>query len=421
MRVKLILIIPLLFLSLLTIGQGVSLGDQTTIWIGDQASFYVGGNTVFSGVLTNNGEIISESDPLFPENNLDFVDNINVGSLKFVGTGDQTLSGDSLNVENVEVDKTGEVILQTRQVIVTGTLNTTMGVIQAEDELDLLVTGGSDGSGQGFVEGQLVGFSTGQPVSFPMGVNGSPNYITLSGATTGSVIRVECRIPNPDELNPDEEIIGISEEVEWVVTSLGDLDGDSLTTDASLAIDFSGVDLSTLTNGEQIQADVYEPAIVMLVDGDSLWRTVTTRSISNLDVNSPQRPPTSGTIEGEDLITVNSNSVRLAIAYIPIVDDAEFYVPNSFAPAAFYEDNRVFRPFLSGDVVSSFSMSVYNSFNDEVYSVSDTGTNIDLSFYGWNGNLPSGQEAPEGVYYYRINIVGGLTTYSKNGSVLLVK
>ena len=46
---------------------------------------------------------------------------------------------------------------------------------------------------------------------------------------------------------------------------------------------------------------------------------------------------------------------------------------------------------------------------------------VDISQFGWNGILPSGQEAPDGVYYYNVRILAESEEYTKTGSVLLLK
>ncbi len=389
--------------------QEINLGGNATLWVGGQASFYFGGNTTLNGVVTNNGEIISFSD-------LDFVGNTVVGNLRFIGDGDQNLSGGELDVTDMVVDKAGNsnVVLLTDQVVVSGMLDVTNGVIQAEDELDLLVRGNSENTGQGFVEGKLVGQSTGQPITFPMGINDAPNYLTISGTNAETVIRVECVPLDPTTLRADEDIISIAEEVEWIITSIGD------GTTGQLTINFSGVNLET-ENIESIRAELFEPAIVALVDGDSLFRVLTTLSIADLDNQSPT-PPRVGTIVVDDNITISDRPVHLAVAWIPVVDDVEIYVPNAFAPGGSQLDNRIFRPFFSGDELNGISISVINSLNQEVYSVSQSGTNLDLSLFGWNGVLPSGQDAPSGVYYYNIVLTPATTErITRIGSFLLVK
>jgi len=386
--------------------QTTNLGGSATLWVGDQASFYFGGNTTLNGVVTNNGTIVTYSD-------LDFVANTNVGSLKFVGDGDQNLSGDTLTIENVEVDKAGNsnVILLTDRIFIDGMLNVTNGVIQADDELDMIVRGSSDDTGQGFVEGKLVGLSTGQPVTFPMGINGSPNYITLSGTNSGTVFRVECIQPDPTTIKGDVDIQSISTDVEWLVSSLG------AGSDGQISIDFSGVDLST-PNIEVIRSKVYQAVIVALTEGDSLFRVL---SSVRSDLDDPLISPTSGTISVDDLVSISESPVRLAVAWIPVAEGIEFFVPNSFAPNANEIENRTFRPFFSGDEITRISFTVFNSLNDEVFSVSESGSNLDLEFLGWDGVLPSGQDAPGGVYYYNVVLTSTTDQRSKTGAVLLVK
>lgn len=409
MKVKSAFLLLLFIASTEVLSQTINLGGNATLWLGNQASFYFGGNTTLNGTVTNSGEIISFSD-------LDFVANRSVGSLRFVGTGDQNLLGDTLDVSNMVVDKTGNsnVILQTDRVVVSGTLDVTNGVVQAEDELDLLVSGSSDGNGQGFVEGKLVGLSTGQAVTFPMGINGSPNYLTLSGTTAGSVFRVEIADPDFTGVRTEPDIQAISEEVEWVITSIGN------GSDGQLTVDFSGVNLNT-QNIELINADVYQPAVLALVDGDSLYRVLISAEDPALNFRAADLPPTTGTITLETSIAISEQPIRLALGWIPVVDDIEFFVPNSFAPAGNELANQTFRPFLSGDIITTVSISVFNSLNQEVYSVSQSGDNLDLSLFGWDGTLPSGQQAQSGVFYYNVVLVSTTDRFTQSGAVLLVR
>ena len=90
--------------------QDITLETNAGIWVGSNASFFAGGNTTLSGTVTNNGIIASFSD-------LDFVLNQNVGNLFFNGVADQTLRGDSLLALNVIVDKQGDLILLSNNLI----------------------------------------------------------------------------------------------------------------------------------------------------------------------------------------------------------------------------------------------------------------------------------------------------------------
>lgn len=412
---KNIILILTLFVVSKGFSQGIVLQGNATFKIGSSASFYAGPNTTFNGVVTNEGIIRSFSD-------LDFVANRDVGSLTFVGAGDQNLAGDTLDVVDIVVNKTGNsnVVLLTDQVVVSGALDVENGVIQAEDELDLLVSGSSnfDDTDQGYVEGKLVGLTSGQDVSFPMGLNGNPNYVTLSNvsvddASAGAIIKVECQEPLTT-IFTEEDVEDVSEDVEWILTSIN-----GVSAVANLTINFSGVSLAATEN---IRATTREPAILVLIPGDSLFRRLATNTVSNLDIESVTTPPTSGRVVSSGTVSVGDQPIRLAVAWVPVIDGIEFFVPNSFSPNAMFEENRVFRPFFSGELVTRVSMTVYNNLNSEVYSISLSDADIDLSLIGWDGRLPSsGQTAPGGVYYYTVNLTSASGVQQKAGSVLLVE
>ncbi|WP_420575622.1 hypothetical protein [Ekhidna sp.] len=392
----------LTLISVLASAQSITFGDQTSLYLGDGTIFFFGGNTSLNGTLTNTGTIVSYSD-------FDFVLNTDVGNIKFTGRADQNLKGDTLQVGDFIVDKQGKLTLLTDRVIVSGALETTNGVIDAEDEDDILVSGSSQGSGQGYVEGKLVGISQGTPVTFPMGVNGSPNYVTISNLPNNAVVSVECKIPDQTTLYPDEDMVGISDEVEWILKVSGD------SVEAQISVNFSGVDLENFSNGEEIRAFEYEPAIVLFSKTDTLFH-----ALSGTVRDAPS-PFTEGVITSEESIWITQEGRRMAIALIPIIVEPTFYVPNAFAPTGTIDDNRKFRPYFAGADISSFTFAVYDSFNKEVYSVNQSGSEIDISQYGWNGILNSGQEAPGGVYYYNVRIVAESEEYTQTGSVLLVK
>lgn len=399
----------LIFVISLSIAQLVSaqdnkvtFGNQTSLYLGDGTIFFFGGETTLNGGITNNGTIVSYG-------HLDFVLNRDVGNLKFTGANDQNLSGDTLDVGDFIVDKQGKLTLLTDRIVVSGALETTNGIIDAEDEEDLLVSGSSQALGSGYVEGKLVGISQGGPVTFPMGVNGSPNYMTISNLASGSIVSVECRIPDQNQLLPNEDMVGLSDEVEWILKVKGD------STTAQIAVNFSGVDLNNLSNGEPVRANLYTPAIAIFSKQDTLYHPLN----GTQNTTDPFSP--SGVITSNESIWITNEGRRLAIALIPLVDEPRLYIPKAFAPNATLEENREFRVFFTGTLVTSISIALYDSFNKQVFTVSQSGDDMDVSQFSWNGVLNSGQDAPEGVYYYNVRIVADAEEYKQVGSILLVK
>jgi len=370
----------------------------------------MGGNATLNGPLTNFGTIISYRD-------LDFVRNTDVGNLKFTGDIDQSLSGDTIDVGSFELDKTGRLILLTAQVRVSGGLAVTRGVIQSDDELDFIQSGSVDETGSGYVEGKMIGrLSNSATLTFPMGLtdangNGYKNYLTLTANKPGTFVRVECRSPNPNLLFPDSLMDGVADEVEWQVQVLGP---DSV--EATIAIDYSGVNLDNDQFPNLINADIHQPAIAMFYREDTLHHALNTVTAFDGDVRDREMY-----IESNERVWITNAGRRFAIALVPKADGDVFYVPNVFAPNASMQDNQIFRPFFVGASINSISIDVIDSFNQIVFQVNDTGSGLDVTQYGWDGFLLSGQEAPGGVYYYTITMETNSNTYTKSGPVLLMR
>ncbi|MEM7297398.1 MAG: gliding motility-associated C-terminal domain-containing protein [Bacteroidota bacterium] len=399
-----------LFVSLVSIwscirlnAQSITFGGNTVFKIGASTSFFAGGNTTFNGSLVNEGVIHTFSD-------IDFINNTQIGNIKVVGTTSQVLEGGALDVSNLELASTSVIEINADLVRVNGDFTVISGVAQPEEVGTLVVLGGFNPMG-GFVEGTLVGVTSNQSVTFPMGVDQYANYITIGNTTPDVIMIVTCQIPpNSSDLIPTEEMVGIADEMEWVVRTDGE------TIDAQISVDYSGLDFLNFSNGQHIRADVYEPAIVIFQEGDTIYHALTSTEATPRNAASST---TEGRIFSSTAVTISAEPTRISVAWLPVVDDPEFFIPNVFSPNGFYEENRVFRPFFAGAEVSSISMAVYNAFNKPVFQYSNNGNDLDLNLIGWDGKLNGGQNAEEGVYYYVIEIIAGGQIYKKTSSVLL--
>ncbi len=92
--------------------------------------------------------------------------------------------------------------------------------------------------------------------------------------------------------------------------------------------------------------------------------------------------------------------------------DLRIWVPNAFAPRGL---NHLFRPvivFLDG---GAYSMEIYNRWGEKVFATQDPGT-------GWDGKRDGGNDAPPGVYVYKILVKGtdGQETL-RTGSLTLLR
>ncbi|WP_462248828.1 flagellar hook assembly protein FlgD [Ekhidna sp.] len=384
--------------------QSISFGGDSKLTLGGKSTFFVGGNTKFNGAIENNGKIISYG-------SLEFVDNEEVGNLKLVGDNLQEIFGGNLSVNELEVNSSSTIIIQADEVKVESTFDVASGIVQTSNTSRLIVLGDFAPSG-GFIEGTITGVTKkNRSVTFPMGANGFANYISLSGTNSDILTSITCQVP-PDNssLLPTEEMVGISDEMEWVIQTNDE------TTEVFLTADFSGLDFLNFSNGQSINADVYEPALVIFQEGDTIYHALSSSEATPQNMASVQ---TSGRIMSSESILIGPNPTKISIAWIPIVDDPEFFVPNAFSPSGFLDENRIFRPFFSGGIVTNLTMIVYNSFNKEVFSYSASGEELDLKLIGWDGKLSDGQQAEEGVYYYSIQLVADGIAYKKVSSVLL--
>lgn len=382
--------------------QVITFGKNSSLTLGSSSSFYAGGNTSFKGALENAGQIIGFSD-------LDFVDNDSIGNILLVGDELQEIFGGNVVLDHFVLNSLGTVLLQADEVRVLSDLDASNGVVQTSETSSLIVLGDFISSG-GFIEGSIGGFTKSSTVTFPMGAAGFANYISISNSTPDIPLTITCQQPDPTRLLPDEEMVGIADEAEWIIQTEGEF------SEALISVDYSGMDFLSFSNGESINADVYEPALVVYQEGDTIYRALESQEATPQNAATSQ---TSGRIVSATSITIGPEPTWISVAWIPIVDDPEFFVPNVFSPSGFFQENRIFRPFFSGGEISSISISIYNSFNKEIYEYSASGENLDLSLVGWDGKLSGGQVAEEGVYYYSINLVADGQRYQKVSSVLL--
>jgi gliding motility-associated-like protein len=103
---------------------------------------------------------------------------------------------------------------------------------------------------------------------------------------------------------------------------------------------------------------------------------------------------------------VNSNIITILIK--PTVLLPEAFSPNGDG------DNDIFKVFGKLPRISTFQMSIYNRWGNEVFNTTDILTL-------WDGNV-SNTEAPPGMYYYKLysKFINGFE-FSKRGSVILLR
>lgn len=401
----------------------------------NEQKLYLGGDSDFSGDLSNSGEIIS-----FADAHLNFQGNRNLGDLTFTDVDRTPITevvlmstADSIFIDELKMDVSGRVTLPTNFVLIQTELAIAQGVLNTTNQENFLVAGNinvsnSSSSSPAYVEGKMLAVTSGNAVTFPMGINGFPNYLTLNSSQSGITVKVECKTPDLDSLFTDEQTMGLAPDVEWTIQSLSD------SAEMSVSVEYSGVDFTNSANF--INAREYDATLQRYDKSDSLFHAL--RTIESINTNVGTAVPTQGTIKTSNKIWITSKPTRFAIGLSPVLTEPEVYVPNVFTPGASMSDNQVFRPFIGGATVNGVSFTIFDSFNTEIFASNQTGEDINLESLGWDGNLKNGQQAPEGVYYYNISIAYLISedvsdkyfnsgersetqTFSKLGSVMLVK
>lgn len=408
---------------------GIISNDQTMAFASD---------ATFNGTLTNNGTIASVE-----SGELNFVNNKHLGDLSFLDVEDRNVidevtlvsSADSIFINELSLNTVGKITLPPNFILVQSGLNIEKGILNATNQETFLVQGkisvkpSNEVSTPSYVEGKMLAVTSDTEATvFPMGINGSPNYIAVNSSTPGVTLKVECRQPNPDSLQTDKHTMGLAPQVEWSIQSLTD------SAELTVSVSYSGVDFTNSPNF--INAREYDATLQKFAKGDSVFSAL--RTVASTNNNIGTAVPEEGTIQTANKIWITSSPTRFALGLSPVLTEPEVYLPNVFSPGAFLSDNTIFRPFVGGVVVSSISFLIFDSFNREVYTATLTGEDLNLDDLGWDGNLKSGQQAPEGVYYYNVSITYDISEdvsdkyfvngereqtqhFSKLGSVLLVK
>lgn len=380
------------------------LGESTGLYVGQELSFFIGGNVEANGTLENEGLLELYSD-------IDFVQNTNGGDLTLMGDADQNVIGQNLTAGLLTLKKSGVVHLQSNHLIAEA-LDLQSGIFNSDANHQLVVSNGqlvTGGSSDAHVSGSLTlqSVSSG-PLRFPLGIGGEYyEELTLSDIPSGSSINVLVQRPDAKRLIPGDSLIGLADEVEWIISR-----GNSVPFTSVIGIIFEGVDLETFPHQNDIRADKYVVVIAKMKQDTLLYSPTGHAELTDTDEVSY------GTLLTESAIEIASDSIFLALGKRPAANGPYFFVPNAFAPNGDFNDNRRFRPFLEGYDVYSVDIRVWNRYNKEVYRISVDDPN--LSEVGWDG-MHNGLDEPEGVYYFSINLESEIGNFSKQGTLLLLR
>jgi len=113
-----------------------------------------------------------------------------------------------------------------------------------------------------------------------------------------------------------------------------------------------------------------------------------------------------------DSITFGSHVIYYYIEDVSLIEAvSSIETPNVFTP-----NNDGINDFfeIKCTSIANFNLFIYNRWGVPVYKTTEQST-------FWDGKDPSGNESPEGVYFYTINALGNNKNIYKNGSVQLLR
>jgi len=370
--------------------------------IGDSSFLHTNNDLTVGVSLNNNGRLILAG-------NLTFQNIDSVGSLNFQGAQHQVLIGERIIITDWSINNPESVEILAKEVIVIELLNPIQGTIHTSDQNRLILKGVAL-EDRGYVDGPVYTITSNPDIVIPVGLDGFTNYLMLSDPSTLDTIRTKAVVPNIDSLLLDADIVGISESIEWQIASSED------TIFANISVAFNGVDLINFNNQQAINARAYEPAIALYSPLDTAFHALETSEIRNFN----ELDRSSGIISTREPVAILPTIQRITLAWIPVLVEPTFFIPNAFQPEGQLIENRIFRPFFEGEEIKELSIRVFDNFNNTVYSVLDTGESLVMEQYGWDGTV-DGVLAEDGVYFYQIRLVTETANYDRTGGVLLVK
>ena len=381
--------IILTLLSFSTQAQQLYTSGDAIFYIGPGARVEVTGDLENEGTILNVGTLA-----LFGNWSVNNIFNGNEGILELLGGQDQIISTESLEVNTLEMNQSGEVSFLGNEYIVTDEITFSNGVmVTGEDtrfilESDARIIGGSVTS---YFQGKLTYRGSGIR-KFPMGYQGIYAPITMLDVFgTDPELTVSFQTPNDEIPIPDDAMLGISSSGIWEVELTGG------TTDPTpVEISFSGEDLENFEIQNRIRHRVNSPVIAVSDSPEGPFTSLGVESLEDSDSVS------FGTIRTEiDLVPTDTATAYLAIGLAPRIDpNGLVYIPEIFSPAATDPDNQTFRIFGEKILDENFRLQIYNRFGSLVYS---TQSFLEANQIGWDGtNQNTGRDEPSGLYYYQV-------------------
>ncbi len=399
--IRVLLIISLFSTAQECLAQALFTQSSSQLYMGSASSVHITGDAVLAGGLSNEGLLEFNR-------NVNFMTNEDIGQVKLAGLLDQFVVGENLRSSTFELSKENLAILLADTLSITNDLILNTGILAVPSSKLVVVSGLiSGGSELSYVTGALsVVSSESDDLMFPVGIGREYQPLTIQTAPFGE-ITVEAQIADPSTLVPGDSLIGLASGASWKVTA-----GENTNINSNVSINYNNLDLQNFPIDNPIRANKYGPVIAYL-NRNGKYSSLEIGEGSDKDVAS------FGYLISNRPIHLNDSSVYLSIGVTPLSDGLKFYVPNIFTPTGSMSENRTFRSFLLGTEIREVNMTIWDKFNNEVYSEFVRDTPLDQT--GWDGVYANGMAAPQGVYYYSVTVNSSGGIFEKTGTVLLIR
>ena len=384
-----------------SLAQIILLESSAHLHLDEQTTLYAEGEVFLSGTLDNQGEIAFEQ-------HVDFGSNKELGTINFTGSENQTVSGDSLNVQKWRMNNSGRVDVFSPSVSISGELDLESGVITTQFTRFIVSGIIKGGSHLSFVDGALsVNTRTGEETLFPMGYQGE--YLPLTIANAGESILTISLNPaeDHDQIVPSDSLVGVTNDVIWTISQ-----SKGAPIKSKVSLSYSNFDFMDLSGESEIKAESYSPVIVKR-QSDSSYVSLGIGEGSDLDQLS------SGTLFSLQEFFISSDTVQFAVGVLPRVSGLKLFVPTAFTPGSSDEANNLFRPFINELDIRSLDLKVWDSNNAKVFD--KFWLDSPLNETGWNGQS-NGRDVSQGIYYYQFKLIAGNgQAFNQSGTVMLIR
>jgi len=371
--------------------QGLYVGSEQLISVGEQVSLQVSGNLENDGEIFNQGELYIHGDWL---NRAQY--HAMGGLAAFTGSSQQQVNHNGQPFSRLRVDNEAGLSLNS-DIVVEQEIDLQDGVILVASGFQVFFDESADifgGSPNAFIQGAAVHQGTGDKF-FPIGTGGRYMPLELIGVRGNNPrLAVKANVPHPDA-GSLVALDRVSNAQYWQIRQLGGSFQDALIRLALLGdLDFDDITGLVVVASQELEGEYIS------LGSDEITGNLSDGSVISRDATSLP------------IITLGKSNEYSV--------ESEILVPNAFAPGSAIEADRRLSIFAVNLVPDSFVFRIFDRWGQIVY---ETNSVEEARNTGWNGiNQQTNDPAQFGVYsYYMRGIFSSGIPVEKRGTITLFR